>query len=145
MMDPRYERLAEVVLDHSLALKPGQVLRIEAEAVAAPLFLPLHREAIKRGAHAYAAIDLGGLKELLVAHGSEDQLSFVSPIALREMDTIDAAITIWSETNTRSFSRADAERRKRQLAADQQLAMRRRDRISRGEIRWCGTLCPTDA
>src|SRR5881227_2698822 len=128
MMDPRYERLAEVVLDHYLALKPGQVLRIEAEAVAAPLFLPLHREAIKRGAHAYAAIDLGGLKELLVAHGSEDQLSFVSPIALR------------SETNTRSFSRADAERRKRQLAADQQLAMRRRDRISRGEIRWCGTL-----
>ena len=144
-MDPRYERLAEVVLDHSLALKPGQVLRIEAEAVAAPLFLPLHREAIKRGAHAYAAIDLGGLKELLVAHGSEDQLSFVSPIALRELDTIDAAITVWSETNTRSFSRADAERRKRQLAADQQLAMRRRDRISRGEIRWCGTLCPTDA
>ena len=145
MIDPRYERLAELVLDHSLSLRAGQILRIEAEAIAAPLILPLHREAIKRGAHAYTAIDLGGLTELLVANGSDDQLSFVSPIELREMDRIDAAVSIWSETNTRSFSLADPERRQRQLAAARQLAVRRRDRVSRGEMRWCGTFCPTDA
>ena len=145
MRDLRYDRLAELVLDHSLGLKAGEVLRIEAEAVAAPLILPLHREAIKRGAHAYAALDLAGLNELLVAHGSDEQLEFVSPIELREMDTIDAAISIWSETNTRSFSRADPDRRQRQLAAQRQVAIRRRDRVTRGELRWCGTLCPTNA
>jgi aminopeptidase len=143
--DLRYDRLAELVLDHSLGLKAGEVLRIEAEAVAAPLILPLHREAIKRGAHAYTALDLAGLNELLVAHGSDEQLEFVSPIELREMDTIDAAISIWSETNTRSFSRADPDRRQRQLAAQRQVAIRRRDRVTRGELRWCGTLCPTNA
>jgi aminopeptidase len=121
------------------------VLRIEADAVAAPLVVPLHREAIKRGAHVYAALGLSGLTELLVAHGSEEQLSFVSPIALREVDSVDAAITIWSETNTRSFSRADTDRRQRQLASLRQAAIRRRDRIVRGELRWCGTLCPTNA
>jgi len=145
MSDPRYDRLAELVLDHSLRLQPGEVLRIEADAVAEPLVVPLHREAIKRGAHAYAALDLSGLTELLVAHGAEEQIGFVSPIALREMDAIDASITIWSETNTRSFSRADTDRRQRQLAAQRQLALRRRDRIARGEHRWCGTLCPTEA
>ena len=145
MRDLRYDRLAELVLDHSLGLKAGEVLRIEAEAVAAPLILPLHREAIKRGAHAYAALDLAGLNELLVAHGSDEQLEFVSPIELREMDTIDAAISIWSETNTRSFSRADPDRRQRQIAAQRQVAIRRRDRVTRGELRWCGTLCPTNA
>jgi aminopeptidase len=143
--DPRYDRLAELVLDHSLALKAGQVLRIESDAVAAPLILPLYREAIQRGAHAYAALDLTGLNELLVAHGSDEQLEFVSPIELREMDTIDAAISIWSETNTRSFSRADPDRRQRQLAAERQVAIRRRDRVTREELRWCGTLCPTNA
>src|ERR671936_232799 len=101
MIDPRYERLAELVLDHSLELKPGQVVRIEADAVAAPLIVPLHREAIKRGAHAFTAVDLSGLTELLVAHGSEEQVSFVSPIELREMERIDAAISIWSETSSR--------------------------------------------
>jgi len=143
--DLRYDRLAELVLDHSLGLKAGEVLRIEAEAVAAPLILPLHREAIKRGAHAYTALDLAGLNELLVGRGSDEQLEFVSPIELREMDTIDAAISIWSETNTRSFSRADPDRRQRQLAAQRQVAIRRRDRVTRGELRWCGTLCPTNA
>jgi aminopeptidase len=145
MKDPRYERLAELVLDHSLELKPRQILRIEAESVAAPLLRPLHRAAIQRGAHAYAAVHLPGLKELLVAEASDDQLDFVSPIELREMDGIDAAITIWSEANTRSFSRADPNRRRRHLAADRALAVRRRDRISKGELRWCGTLCPTNA
>jgi aminopeptidase len=145
MSDPRYDRLAELVLDHSLRLQPGEVLRIEAAVVAAPLVLPLHREAIKRGAHAYAALDLDGLKELLVEHGSDDQLEFVSPIELREMDAIDASITIWSEENTRSFSQADTERRQRQLAAHRQVAIRRRDRIAQGEHRWCGTLSPTEA
>ncbi|HMI22226.1 MAG TPA: aminopeptidase [Gaiellaceae bacterium] len=144
MRDPRYDRLAELVLDHSLRLQPGDVLRIEGDAAAAaPLVVPLHREAIKRGAHAYTALDLGGLKEVLVEHGSDEQLSFVSPLELREMDAIDASITIWSETNTRSFTRADTDRRQRQLTAQRQVAIRRRDRIARGEHRWCGTLSPT--
>jgi aminopeptidase len=142
--DPRYDRLAELVLDHSLRLQPGDVLRIEGDAAAAaPLVVPLHREAIKRGAHAYTALDLSGLKEVLVEHGSDEQLSFVSPLELREMDAIDASITIWSETNTRSFTRADTDRRQRQLTAQRQVAIRRRDRIARGEHRWCGTLSPT--
>jgi aminopeptidase len=145
LRDPRYDALAELVLDHSLRLHPGEVLRIEAESVAAPLVVPLHREAIKRGAHAYAALDLGGLKELLVAHGSDEQLGFVSPMELREMDAVDASITIWSESNTHSFSRADTDRRQRQLAAQRQVAIRRRDRIASGEHRWCGTLSPTQA
>jgi aminopeptidase len=133
------------VLDHSLRLQAGEVLRIEGDAAAAaPLVLPLHREAIKRGAHAYAALDLGGLKELLVAHGSDEQLDFVSPMELREMDAIDASITIWSESNTRSFTRADTDRRQRQLTAQRQVAIRRRDRIASGEHRWCGTLSPTE-
>ena len=145
MRDPRYDRLAELVLDHSLRLQAGEVLRIEGDAAAAaPLVVPLYREATKRGAHAYTALELGGLKEVLVEHGSDEQLDFVSPIELREMDAIDASITIWSESNTRSFTRADTDRRQRQLTAQRQVAIRRRDRIASGEHRWCGTLSPTE-
>src|SRR5260370_42298044 len=106
MKDPRYGRLAELVLDHSLALVPGRVLRIDANAVAAPLIQPLHRGAIERGVHAYATLGLGGLTGLLGAHRSDEQVSFGSPVALREIDTHDAAVPIWSESTTRSLSRA---------------------------------------
>jgi aminopeptidase len=145
MNDPRYERLAELVLAHSLDLQPGQVLRIQGSTAAAPLILALHRAAIRRGAHAYAAVDLEVLKQILVAEGSDEQLDFVSPIELREADHIAAAITIWAETNTRASTRLDPERHRRQIAAERQYAMRRRDRIEKGELRWCGTLCPTNA
>jgi aminopeptidase len=145
LRDHRYDALAELVLDHSLRLQAGNVLRIEAEAVAAaPLVIPLHREAIKRGVHCYTALDLNGLREILVAEGSDEQLEFVSPIELRELDSIDASITIWSELNTRSFTRADTDRRQRQLNAQRQFAIRRRDLIASGEHRWCGTLSPTE-
>jgi aminopeptidase len=145
MNDPRFDRLAELVVDHSLGLKPGQIVRFQGSAVAAPLILPLHREAVRRGAHPYASLELEGLKEILIAEGSDEQLDFVSPIELREMETIDAAVSIWSEANTRSFSRLDPERHQRQIAAERQYAMRRRDRMARGELRWCGTLSPTNA
>jgi aminopeptidase len=144
MRDPRFDRLAELVLDHSLALKPGQVLRIQGGSVAAPLILALHRGAVRRGAHAYAALELEGLRELLVAEGSDEQLDFVSPIELREMDAIDAAVTIWAHANTRSFTRLDPERHQRHIAAERQLALRRRDRITSGALRWCGTASPTN-
>ncbi len=145
MNDPRYDRLAALMLDYSLELKPGQVLRIQGGSVAAPLILALHRAAVERGGHAYAAVDLEGLKEILVDEGSDEQLDFVSPIDLRETQTIDAAISIWADANTRASSQLDPDRHQRQIAAERQLAMRRRDRMARGELRWCGTLCPTDA
>jgi aminopeptidase len=145
MNDPRFGRLAELVLAHSVGLKSGQILRIHGPDVAAPLILALQREGVRRGAFTYTSVELEGLKEILITEGSDAQLDFVSPVELREMDLIDAAITIWSDANTRAFSRLDPERHRRQIAAERKLALRRRDRISRGELRWCGTLCPTNA
>ncbi|HEX6490705.1 MAG TPA: aminopeptidase [Gaiellaceae bacterium] len=145
MNDPRFDRLAELVLAHSLELQGGQVLRIEASAAATPLVLALHREAIRRGAHAYVDLELEGLQEILVAEGSDQQLDFVSPVEQRELERVDAVITIWSESNTRSFSRLDPERHRRLIAASRRLAIIRRDRMARGDLRWCGTLSPTNA
>ncbi len=144
MRDPRYDRLAELLVEHSLELKPGQVLRIQGGTVAAPLILALHAAALGRGAHAYAAVELEGMRELLVADGTFEQIDFVSPIELREQDAIDAAVTIWAHANTRSFTRLDPERHQRHIAAERQLAIRRRDRVSRGELRWCGTASPAN-
>ncbi len=144
MRDPRFDRLAELIVEHSLELKPGQVLRIQGGTVAAPLILALNRAALARGAHAYPAVELEGLRELAVAEGTFEQIDFVSPIELREQDAIDAAVTIWAHANTRSFTRLDPERHQRSIAAERQLALRRRDRITSGELRWCGTASPAN-
>jgi aminopeptidase len=143
--DPRLARLATLLVDYSLGLREGEVVRINSTDSAAPLILELQKVALARGAHAYANVALEGLSELLVAEGSKEQRSFVSDLAVREVDRLDAEITIWSESNTKSFSRADPEARGQVYAAERSLVNRRWERIGRGELRWVGTLMPTNA
>ena len=145
MNDPRVERLGELVAEYSLALQPGQIVRIDGFEVASPLALAVFRAAVAAGANPYVNVTLEGLTELLVEQGSEEQLTFISPIRWSEVETLDALVTIWAETNTRSFTRADPTRHSRMIAAHRQLSNRRWERISKGEMRWCGTLHPTHA
>ncbi len=145
MTDPRVERLGDLIVNYSLALRERQVVRIDAFEVASPLVLAVFRSALASGAHPYVNVTLEGLTEMLVDLGSEEQLTYVSPTQWNEISRIDALATIWAETNTRSFTRADPLRHRRVIGAQRQLSKRRWERISKGEMRWCGTLHPTHA
>ena len=144
MTDPRVERLADLIVDYSLGLEEAQVVRIDGFDVAQPLALALYRSALQAGAHPYTNLGLSGLAEVLLEHGSEEQRGFISAVQRQEVETIDALVTIWSEVNTRSLSRVDPGRHAAYIAAHRQLANRRWERISRGEMQWCGTLFPTN-
>jgi aminopeptidase len=145
MSDPRVERLAELVIDYSLDLRPGQVVRIDGLEVAAPFAAALYRRALAAGAHPYTNVGFSGLLEILLEHGSDEQLDYLSPLQWDEIEHLDALVTIWSEANTRSLSRADPIRQARYIGAQRKLSNRRWERISSGELRWCGTLYPTQA
>jgi aminopeptidase len=143
--DPRVARLAELAVSYSLALQPGQVLRIDAPPVAAPLAIELYRAALAAGAHPYVDLELERLPELLLAEASDEQLDFVSPIAKAELAELDALVTIWAESNTRALTHADPDRHQRYLAARQELSKVRWMRISGGDLAWLGLLFPTQA
>jgi aminopeptidase len=143
--DPRIAHLADLIVDYSLELQPGQVLRIDALDVAAPLTLALYRSALRAGAHPYSSLGLEGTLELLLEDGSDQQIEYIAPQQWNEIEEIDAIATIWSESNTRALSRVDAGRHASYLASQRKLHNRRWERISAGEMRWCGTLFPTSA
>ncbi len=143
MNDPRVARLGELIVNYSLGLEAGKVLRIDAPPVAAPLAVELYRAALAVGAQPYVQVELERLPELLLAEGSAEQIDFVSPIAKAELETVDAIVTIWSESNTRALTRADPERHQRLIASTHQLAKRRWERMAEGELAWCGVLFPT--
>jgi aminopeptidase len=143
--DPRIARLGELVVDYSLGLQPGKVLRVDAPPVAAPLAVEIYRAALAAGAHPYVDLQLERLPELLLAEANEEQLAFVSPIAKAELELVDAIVTIWSESNTRALTHVDPERHQRLIGASQQLAKRRWERMSAGDLGWLGVLFPTEA
>jgi aminopeptidase len=143
--DPRIERLATLLVDYSLTLREGQVLRIDSLDAGSPLVLSLYGAALWAGALPYTNVSLSGLGETLLHHGSEDQLTYLSPIQWEEIEQLDALVTVWSETNTRALSRVDPTRHASYIAAQRKLSNRRWERISAGEMSWCGTLFPTNA
>ena len=84
MTDPRVARLGELVVNYSLGLEPGKVLRIDAPPVAEPLAVEVYRAALAAGAHPYVDLQLERLPELLLAEAKDEQLDYVSPIAKSE-------------------------------------------------------------
>jgi len=145
VIDPRVTRLADLIVDYSLELQPGQVFRIDALDAASALALAFYKSAIRAGAHPYSSIGLEGMLEILLEHGSNEQIEYIAPQQWDEIEELDAIATIWSETNTRALSRVDPGRHANHLAAQRRLHNRRWERIAAGEMRWCGTLFPTSA
>jgi aminopeptidase len=143
--DSRVERLARLIVDYSLELREGQDVRIDAVDVAEEFVVALYRAALRTGANPYTNVTMSGLLEILLSDGSEEQLDYVSPLQWNEIERIHALVTVWSEANTRSLSRIDPGRHARYIAAQRKLSNRRWERISKGEMRWCGTLYPTNA
>jgi aminopeptidase len=142
--DPRVTRLAQLIVEYSLALQPRQILRIDGPEVASSLVLALYRATLAAGGFPYATPSVEGLLEILLDNGTDEQIAHISPLQMHEIETIDALATIWSETNTRSLSRVDPDRHASFLSAQRRLANRRWERISAGELAWCGMLFPTN-
>ena len=145
MTDPRVTKLAELLVDYSLELRAGQLVRIDGGTVAAPLVTEVYRQALRAGANPRTRIEVEGLDVIAVNEASDDQLSFVSEIDRVEVENLDAIATIWSDRNTRSLTQADPQRVSRRIASRRKLTNRFWERIDAGEAHWVGTRFPSDA
>ncbi|HMO59182.1 MAG TPA: aminopeptidase [Roseiflexaceae bacterium] len=145
MTDPRIDKMARVLVRYSLALKPGDLFRIVTTPAAAPLVLALYRETLAAGAHPLVSLVLEETEELLYRHGSDDQIRYVSPMQLQEIETIAATIRIMASENTRLLSNADTQKVAARRQALRPLQERVMARSAEGTINWCVALFPTNA
>jgi aminopeptidase len=145
MSDPRVAKLGELLVNYSLELQPGQLLRIDAGTVAAPLVSEAYRFALRAGAHPRTHIEIEGLDVIVVAEANDDQLVHVSEIERVEVEQVDAVMTIWADRNTRALTGAEPERVSRWIGSRRELTNRFWERIDAGEAKWVGTRFPTEA
>jgi aminopeptidase len=145
MTDPRVAKLADLLVNYSLELKPGQLVRLDGGTVAAPFVRELYRSALRAGAHPRTRVEVEGTDVIAVGEASDEQLTFVSEIDRFEIDHVDAIVTIWADRNTRALSQADPQRVSKKIAARRQLTNRFWERIDEGNAKWVGTRFPTDA
>jgi aminopeptidase len=145
MRDPRLEKLAGVLVTYSVGVKGGDLVRISGAAVAEPLILALYREVLAAGGHPVVRMVPDACQEILLNDGSDRQLEFTDPLALHETETIDCAIGIWANENTKALTNVDPARQAQASKARRPILETFLKRAADDALRWTGTQFPTQA
>ena len=145
MRDPRIEKLADVLVNYSVGVKPGQLVRLSGPPGSQPLIVEVYRKVLAAGGFPHVRIAPEELGEIMLKHGNDAQLRYVNPINLYEYEKIDASIGIWAEENTRSLTNCDPKRLGITQAARKPLMELFMNRAAEGKLKWVGTQFPTQA
>src|SRR4051812_15831660 len=145
MRDPRLEKLADVLVNYSVGVKRGQLVRINSPSVGTPLVIELYRKVVAAGGHPMVRMSPDDLSEIFLKSGTDEQLQYVNPVAKYEIETIDASIGVWADENTKALSNVDPKRTGMSSAARKPLMDTFMRRAAEGSLRWVGTQFPTQA
>jgi len=107
MRDPRIDKLAGVLVNYSVGVKPGQLVRISGPPVSQPLIVAIYEKVIEAGGHPAVRMVPEELNELMLKKGNDEQLRFCNPIGLYEYERLDCSIGIWAEENTKALTHCD--------------------------------------
>jgi aminopeptidase len=143
--DPRYQKLAQVLVHYCLDAQKGDLFLIRGTPTAEPLIAEVYREALEAGAHPALRVSLSGLSEAFYALARKHQLEFVNPVTEFEMEKIDKILTIRAAENTKSLTSADPKRQAIASRATGRLTRRMTERAAAGELRWSLTQFPCNA
>lgn len=146
MADANVTRMAQVLVDYSTAIQPGDTVLIEATTLAEELVREVYRRVLERGGHPHLLLSLPDQEEIFYTAASRDeQFDFVPALHHYAAENFDARIRIYSEGNTRglnSVNPARQARRQKALSVVQRAVFRR---AAEDQLRWVSTLFPTQA
>lgn len=145
MTDPRITKLARLLVDYCVAVQPGDKVLLSGTALSLPLMTATYEEIIRAGGLPLPLIGGGGFEEILLKQGNDDQIQHIPEPVRLVYDTYDCLISISGQSNTRSLSGVDPARQQMRQSAQRDLMQAMMERSASGELRWVGTLFPTNA
>ncbi len=145
MTDPRLSRLAKVLVHYSVAVKKGDWVRIEGSYLAEELMRQTMVEVLKAGGHPMVRATLPGQGYLMYKNASKEQLEFIPPSALVEVDKLNCRIFFWGGWNSKELTGVDPKRIAVASRASRPMFDKMLKRISAGDLRWVGTMFPTQS
>jgi aminopeptidase len=141
MMDKRWKKLGELLVDYSLEIKPGEkviVAMVEPETY--PLVLAVYEACIKAGAYPQVQFLSEELNRSLLKYGSDEQIGWVPEIEEYGMEWADAYLGLRGAHNLDVFWDIPAEK-----LAEFRRAMGRISTLRWEKTRWCLVRVPNEA
>ena len=145
MTDPRVDKLADVLVNYSVAVQPGDKVAVQGETTCSPLLKAVYAKVLQAGGHPLMLVSLPETEELFFRYASDEQLQHVpEPIKLA-VETYDVSIGIRGAANTKALSNVDPPKMVLRNQSQAEIMRIHMQRMAAGELRWVGTLFPTNA
>ncbi|MBY0307978.1 MAG: aminopeptidase, partial [Phycisphaerales bacterium] len=143
MHDPRLARLADVLVRYSTRVKPGDLVAVIGDPIGMPLAEELFAAVLKAGGNPFYWPRSESLTEVLVAHGSDEQVRFANPVQLDLIERVDVTLSFWAESNTKYLAKYPSEKAALLQQARKPYLTRFMQKEAEEKLRWCGTQYPT--
>ncbi len=145
MTDTRIQNFAEILVDHSAQIVPGDRVLIEATTAAEPLISALYATILDRGGHPHLQLEFPNQETVFYEHAREAQLDFVPTFTKLAYDEFESRIRIHSETDTQALSEVDPAKQARRQRALAPILRAQMWRGAEKNFKWVTTLFPTEA
>jgi aminopeptidase len=137
--------LAQILVNYSTGVKPGETCVIQSEVAAVPLVQAVYEEVLKAGGLPIVQLALEEGAPAFYKYANEEQLKWIPPTAQWIAENVDTRIAIMADTNTRALSNVDPEKQAIVSQARKPLMDASMKRSASGDYRWALTLYPTNA
>ncbi len=145
MSDQRRRKLAELLVNYSTEVQPGDWVGILGEFGALPILRDVYEAVINAGGHPSLLISDEQMQRYFLRRSSAEQMNWIDPSLKRYTEAGDVYIRVGAPENTRAMSDISADRIRAWRAAQSPILQTRLERAARGEFRWVGALYPTQA
>ena len=145
MSDLRRRKLAELLVNYSTEVQPGDWVGILGEFGSLPILRDVYEAVINAGGYPSLLIGDEQMQRHFLRHASDDQMNWIDPALKRYTEEGDVYIRVGAPENTRAMSNISASRMGAWRAAQSEILNTRLVRAARGEFRWVGALYPTQA
>lgn len=145
MAYPRIEKLAQLLVEYSLAVRKGDRVVISSSTLAEPLLKEIYSRVLQAGGHPFMLVSLPDIDELFYQYASGEQLKQVPKPLEMIMETYDVRISIIADANTRSLANVDPAKTVLYQQGRAELTRTFMRRSAAGELRWVVAPYPTHA
>ena len=145
MKDPRIEKLADLLVNYSVAVQPKQTVAIRGSVEAEPLVKAVYKKVLEAGGYPFLLLNFPDLPETFFRIASDDQLAFVPEPMKIIYETYDVVINLLADRNTKGLTSADPSRMAIARRATAPISQVFLERAAKGELKWTLTNYPTQA
>ncbi len=144
MTDPRVRRLADVLVNYSTTVKPGEWVGVLGDVAALPLIREVFDAVVRAGGNPSLMLTDEYMTRSFARLANDEQVAWLDPAQTLYYDKADVYIRIGALPNTRASTHIDPVRMQQIAAARRVWLDTRMSRAARGEMKWVGTMFPTE-